>query len=54
MKQILSLSLDEEIIIYLKRQSADNGRSVSNYVNEHFRVQSIMKQDDEEKGVVEV
>ena len=48
MKVNITLTLDPDIIAWLNRSAVDDGRTTSNFVNQHFRAEMNQRKENEE------
>ena len=48
MKVNITLTLDPDIIAWLNRHAVDDGRTTSNFVNQHFRAEMNQRKENEE------
>ena len=48
MKVNITLTLDPDIIAWLSHHAAEEGRTTSNFVNQHFRAELNQRKENEE------
>jgi len=47
MKVNITLTLDPDIIAWLSRNAVEEGRTISNFVNQHFRAELNQRNENE-------